>query len=128
MTASGLAPVKASRTRSGRSRTTTMTMTMTNTDNTAIVPAPSAAPPAQLTALERYGRSGGNLFGELLKFSGKTGSWTSGAQGIEVPIGTQLAALVPELVAGFVKWRDGDLIQHVIHPITEPYTPNHLHT
>ena len=54
---------------------------MTNTDkNTAIVPAPSA--PAQLTALERYGRSGGNLFGEL---SGKTGSWTSGAQGVEVP-------------------------------------------
>jgi len=103
-----------------------MTMTMTNTDNTAIVPAPSAAPPAQLTALERYGRSGGNLFGELLKFSGKTGSWTSGAQGIEVPIGTQLAALLPELVAGFVKWRDGELIEQVMQPITETYDPKQL--
>src|SRR5262249_30177258 len=87
---------------------------------------PLAAPPAQLTALERYGRSGGNLFGELLKFSGKVGSWTSGAQGVEVPIGTRLAALVPELVVGFVKWRDGELIEQVMQPITETYDPKQL--
>jgi hypothetical protein len=73
---------------------------MTNTNNTAIVPAASTAPSVQLTALERYGRSGGNLYGELLKFSGKTGTWTSGAQGVEVSIGTQLVAIVSELVAG----------------------------
>src|SRR5262249_4298436 len=49
--------------------------------NTAIVSAPSNTPPASLQALERYGRSAGSLYGELLKFSGKTGAWTSGAQG-----------------------------------------------
>jgi hypothetical protein len=58
---------------------------MTNTDNTAIVPAAPTAPSVQLTALERYGRSGRNLYGELLKFSGKTGTWTSGAQASRCP-------------------------------------------
>jgi len=58
---------------------------------TTNVPAPlPQSPPTQLTALEKYGRSGGDLYGELLKFSGKTGVWTAGAQGIEIPIGTQL--------------------------------------
>src|SRR5215475_7149049 len=90
----------------GKSRTVTMTDT-----EKAIVPAPSTAPSVQLTALERYGRSGGNLYGELLKFSGKTGAWTSGAQSVEVPIGTQLVAIVSELVAGFVKWKDGELLE-----------------
>src|SRR5262245_59792619 len=99
---------------------------MTNTDNTAIARAPSTAPPVQLNALERYGRSGGNLFGELLKFSGKTGTWTSGAQGIAVPIGTPLVALVPELVAGFVRWKDGELVEQVMQPISEAYDPKQL--
>ena len=99
---------------------------MTNTNNTAIVPAASTAPSVQLTALERYGRSGGNLSGELLKFSGKTGTWTSGAQGVEVSIGTQLVAIVSELVAGFVKWRDGELVEQVMQPITETYDPKAL--
>jgi hypothetical protein len=99
---------------------------MTNTDNTAIVPAAPTAPSVQLTALERYGRSGRNLYGELLKFSGKTGTWTSGAQGVEVPIGTQLAAIVPELVAGYVKWVDGMLAEEVLQPITEAYDPKQL--
>jgi len=45
---------------------------MTDTSNMP-VPVPQTTPPAQLTALERYGRSGGDLYGDLLKFSGKTG-------------------------------------------------------
>jgi hypothetical protein len=102
-----------------------MTSTDTNT-STAIVPAPPNTPPAQLTALERYGRSGGNLFGELLKFSGKTGIWTSGAQGVELPMSTQLVAIVPELVAGFVRWKDGELVEQVMQPITETYDPKQL--
>ena len=44
----------------GRSRT----VIMTDTSNVP-VRVPQTTPPAQLTALERYGRSGGNLFGEL---------------------------------------------------------------
>jgi hypothetical protein len=99
---------------------------MTDTSNVP-VPLPQSTP-AQLTALEKYGRSGGNLFGELLKFSGKTGVWTSGAQGVEVPLGTQLVAIVPELVAGFVKWQDGELVEQVMQPITESYDPRVLRT
>src|SRR5262245_21804350 len=102
-----------------------MTMTDTQTEQ-AIVPATSTVPSIQLTALEKYGRSGRNLFGDLLKFSGKTGAWTSGSQGVEVPIGTQLAAIVPELVAGYVKWVDGTLAEEVLQPITEAYDPKEL--
>ena len=100
-------------------------MTDTQTEQ-AIVPATSTVPSIQLTALEKYGRSGRNLFGDLLKFSGKTGAWTSGSQGVEVPIGTQLAAIVPELVAGYVKWVDGTLAEEVLQPITEAYDPKEL--
>jgi hypothetical protein len=81
-------------------------MTMINATNVPVTLPPTTP---QLTALERYGRSGGDLFGDLLKFSGKTGTWTAGAQGIEVPIGTQLVAIVPEMLAGYVKWSNGEL-------------------
>src|SRR5262249_19057980 len=90
------------------------------------VPVSPAVPPAQLTALERYGRSGGDLYGDLLKFSGKTGTWTAGAQGIEIPIGTQLVAVVPEMLAGFVKWIYGELVEQANKPITETYDPKAL--
>jgi len=91
------------------------------------LPAPvPATNPAQLTALEKYGRSGGDLYGDLLKFSGKTGAWTAGAQGIEIPLGTQLVAIVPEMLAGFVKWSDGELIEQALEPVTENYEPRAL--
>jgi hypothetical protein len=94
--------------------------------DTLPVPIPKAAPPAQLTALEKYGRSGGDLYGDLLKFSGKTGVWTAGAQGVEIPMGTQLVAIVPEMLAGFVKWVDGELAEQALVPVTEAYDPKAL--
>jgi hypothetical protein len=99
---------------------------MTNTGETTLVPVPLPTAPAQLTALERYGRSGGDLYGDLLKFSGKTGVWTAGAQGIEIPIGSKLVAIVPEMLAGFVKWVDGELVEQAMQPITETYDPKTL--
>jgi hypothetical protein len=99
---------------------------MAMTDN---LPVPTPVPQttlAQLTALERYGRSGGDLYGDLLKFSGKTGTWTAGAQGIEIAIGTQLAAIIPEMLAGFVKWSDGELVEQALEPVTESYDPRAL--
>jgi hypothetical protein len=99
---------------------------MTMTDNSNL-PAPiPATSPAQLSALERYGRSAGDLYGDLLKFSGKTGVWTAGAQGIEVPIGTQLIAIVPEMLAGFVKWDGGELVEQALEPVTDSYDPRAL--
>jgi hypothetical protein len=93
---------------------------MTDTSNMP-VPVPQTTPPAQLTALERYGRSGGDLYGDLLKFSGKTGAWTAGAQGIEIPVGTQLAAIIPGMLAGRVKWSNGELVEQALVPITDAY-------
>jgi hypothetical protein len=97
---------------------------MTNTTNVPI-PLPQKLP-AQLTALERYGRSGGDLYGDLLKFSGKTGTWTAGAQGIEIPTGTQLVAIVPQMLAGLVRWEGGELVEQAMQPITETYDPKVL--
>jgi hypothetical protein len=99
---------------------------MTNTGETTLVPVPPPTPPAQITALERYGRSGGDLYGDLLKFSGKTGAWTAGAQGIEIPIGTKLVAIVPEMLAGFVKWLNGELVEQALVPVTDAYDPKAL--
>jgi hypothetical protein len=94
---------------------------------TTNVPAPlSQSTPTHLTALEKYGRSGGDLFGELLKFSGKTGTWTAGAQGVEIPLGTQLVAIVPEMLVGFVKWVGGELAEQALVPVTETYSPKVL--
>jgi hypothetical protein len=98
---------------------------MIDTSNVPM-PLPQATPPAQLTALERYGRSGGDLYGDLLKFSGKTGTWTAGAQGVEIPLGTQLVAIVPEMLAGYVKWSEGELVEQALVPVTDSYDPKAL--
>lgn len=82
---------------------------MTNTNNT------------RLAALERYGgQTAGDRFGDpMLKFNGKTGTWTAGAQGVEVPAGTQLIADIPQALAGFQKWAGGELVGETLQPITE---------
>src|SRR5262249_10335259 len=95
------------------------------TSETTLVPVPQITPPA-LAAFEKYGRSGGDLYGDLLKFSGKTGAWTAGAQGIEIPLGTRLVALVPGMLAGFVRWEGGELVEQAMQPITETYDPKAL--
>jgi len=96
------------------------------TQETALVPTNQATPPARLDAYDKYGRSAGSLYGDLLKFSGKTGSWTAGAQGVEIPPGTQLVAIIPEMLAGFVRWQDGELVDQVLRPLTEGYDPQAL--
>jgi hypothetical protein len=104
-----------------------MRMTMTNTDIISVKPTPPAATPTRLDALEKYARSGGGgLYGDLLKFSGKTGAWTAGAQGVEISIGTQLVAIVPEMLVGFVQWKDGELVDQAMQPLTEVYDPRAL--
>jgi hypothetical protein len=101
-------------------------MTMSN-DSNLPTPIPTTTP-AQLTALERYGRSAGDLYGDLLKFSGKVGTWTAGAQGIEIPVGTQLIAIIPEMLAGYVKWSEGELVEQALEPVTNSYDPRALRT
>jgi hypothetical protein len=53
----------------------------------------------------------------LLKFSGKTGVWSYGPQNVELKKGTTLAAIVTGMLAGYVKWRDGELADYRYKPI-----------
>jgi hypothetical protein len=100
---------------------------MTDTNIVPVKPTPPATTPTRLDALEKYARSGGgSLYGDLLKFSGKTGTWTAGAQGVEIPIGTHLTAIVPEMLVGFAQWRDGELVEQAMQPLTEAYDPKAL--
>jgi hypothetical protein len=65
------------------------------------------------TTIDKYGdyaaTGGPGWFGDLLKFSGKTGVWSHGPQGLEMNKGTQLVAVVPGMLAGHVKWKGGEL-------------------
>jgi hypothetical protein len=98
---------------------------MTIDNANAMVPV-TPIPPAQLDTYDRYARSAGGFYGDLLKFSGKTGEWTAGQQGVAIPYGTQLVAIIPEMLVGFVQWKDGELIEQVLVPLTPDYDPKAL--
>jgi AAA domain-containing protein/DNA primase RepB-like protein len=82
--------------------------------------------PALLDSYDKYARSAGMWFGDLLKFNGKTGEWTAGQQGVEVQAGTELAAIIPAMLVGFVRWQDGELIAQEMVPLTPDYDPRPL--
>jgi hypothetical protein len=64
----------------------------------------------EVEGLGNYAKTGAPCwFGDLLKFNGKTGEWTAGAQNFVVELGTLLVAIVTEMIAGFVLWKDGEL-------------------
>ena len=87
-------------------------------DNSKALAVPTAMTPAQLDAMDHYAQTAGpGLFGDLLKHSGKTGEWTAGPQGVEVPHGTELVAIVPEMLTGHVKWIDGELADQAMVPV-----------
>jgi hypothetical protein len=101
-----------------------MTMS-TNETSTALVTT-QATTPQVLAALDKYARSAGGFYGDLLKFSGKTGHWTAGPQSTEIALGTQLVAIVPAMLVGFVKWQDGELAGQEMVPLTPEYDPREL--
>jgi hypothetical protein len=78
-----------------------------------------------LAALSKYARSGGgNFYGELLKFNGKTGEYTAGPQNTAITSGTELAALVPAIGVGHIRWKDGEVLDQTLDPLTEDYDPS----
>jgi hypothetical protein len=93
--------------------------------DTALVIAQETTPQA-LAALDKYARSAGGFYGDLLKFSGKTGLWTAGPQGTEIALGTQLVAIIPAMLVGFVRWQDGELVGQEMVPLTPEYDPREL--
>jgi hypothetical protein len=79
-----------------------------------------------LKALKKYARSGSAFYGQLLKCSGKDGTFTAGQQGIEVAPGTELAAILPALLGGFILWRDGQIVDQVLEPVGPDFDPKAL--
>jgi hypothetical protein len=104
----------------GTLRTTTMTNALQHSNAPVTV---QQTTPDAIASLDRYARSAGDLYGDLLKFSGKTGGWTAGPQSTEIAIGTELVAIVPALLVGFVRWEDGELAGQEMVPLKPDYDP-----
>jgi hypothetical protein len=60
--------------------------------------------------------------GDLLKFS--KGTYVAGSDGYEVEIGTELAVVMDSLITGWVKWRDGTVIDERVGPILDFQPPS----
>jgi len=103
-------------------RAGTTTMTMPETAKTPAVIDPSTAVSrSELAAYAKYARSGGNYHGDLLKFSGKSGVYTAGAEGREIPLGTEMAAIIPEMLVGYIMWIDGAPERQALVPLDASY-------
>jgi hypothetical protein len=99
-----------SKTSKSRSKSTPETQSKA-TVGSALVPAANRLPSTeQVDGLANYAKTGApSWFGDLLKCNGKTGEWSAGAQGLPIETGRVLVAIVPEMIAGHVLWKDGEL-------------------
>lgn len=88
-----------------------MTTQETAPRGSALVIAATNLPSAEiLDGLERYAKTGAPAwFGDLLKFNGKTGEFTAGSQGLPIEKGRVFVAIVNEMIAGHVLWKNGEL-------------------
>jgi hypothetical protein len=79
-----------------------------------------------LNAYEAYGAATAAraFIGDLLKFS--KGEYLAGVDQYEVPIGTELAVAMSELVVGWVKWVDGARVDQRCGPI-QSFQPPQRH-
>jgi len=72
---------------------------------------------------EAYGNATVNnhIVGQLLKFS--KGDYLAGQEGTEIPPGTKLAAIMDQLMVGWIKWRDATPVEHVMGLVSNGYVP-----
>jgi hypothetical protein len=88
------------------------------TDHQSLIIPTSNLPANSIEKFDDYAATGGpGWYGELLKCSGKTGIWSYGPQNVELKKGTRLVAIVPEMLAGYVLWRDGELVDQAFKNI-----------
>jgi hypothetical protein len=87
-------------------------MTTTIPNNSALIPAANRDVTTEaIDGLDNYAKTGAPAwFGELLKFNGKSGLWTYGKDSLPVEDGRILVAIVPEALAGHVRFQDGTLV------------------
>ena len=88
------------------------------TDHQSLIIPTSNLPTNSIEKFDDYAATGGlGWYGELLKCSGKTGIWSYGPENLELKKGTRLVAIVPEMLAGYVLWRDGELVDQAFKNI-----------
>src|SRR6516162_4175485 len=87
------------------------------TNSSALIAAARLPSPEELEGLGNYAKTGAPAwFGELLKFNGKDGKWSAGSQNLPIEHGRLLVAIVPEMLAGHVLWKDGELADQAWMP------------
>src|ERR1700731_2444563 len=62
------------------------------------------------------------IVGRLLKFS-QGFNFQAGQNGVEVPVGTVLAAIMPTLTAGWVKWEGALPTEQIVGLVADGFTP-----
>jgi hypothetical protein len=87
------------------------TLSENSVTGSALIPAATRAVSSEtVEGLGSYAKTGMPAwFGELLKFNGKSGLWTYGKEGLPIEDGRILVAILPEALAGHVRWQDGEL-------------------
>jgi len=73
---------------------------------------------------ERYGEAATqrNIVGRLLKFN-KFGEFRAGQEEEEIKRGTALAAYMPSLAVGYVRWEDSKPAEIIMGPVGEGFVP-----
>jgi hypothetical protein len=64
---------------------------------------------------------GGAIIGSLLKFS--KGDWLAGPDGEEIAAGTELVAVVPGTLDGWVRWEDNRPVEQIMGLLVEGFVP-----
>jgi hypothetical protein len=72
---------------------------------------------------ETYGRATVNtrIVGQLLKFS--KGDYLAGQDSTLIPLGTRLAAIMDQLMVGWIKWRDYKQVDHDMGLVASGHVP-----
>jgi hypothetical protein len=72
---------------------------------------------------EAYGNATVNshIVGQLLKFS--KGDYLAGQDNTDIPLGTKLAAIMDQLMVGWIKWQDARPVEHIMGLVASGYVP-----
>jgi hypothetical protein len=89
--------------------------------NSTLIPAATRLPSCEeLEGLDNYAKTGGpGWFGERLKCNGKTGEWSVGPEGLPIEQGRLLVAIVSEMFAGHMLFKDGELADQAWMPASK---------
>jgi hypothetical protein len=76
--------------------------------------------PADPAPFETYSADVSDLFGDLLKFNGKSGGWSAGVESKAIPAGTEVIAILGQMMVSFIRWSDGTPEQRFVPLASNP--------